>query len=523
MLNDYTVILEQLTGPRRGTEIRLFDKEIFAVLKDGSILRFSNRQDVQAGELEIAVLNRSDTDYTIEAVQDHEFWINRRLVRSANLRHGDMIEFGQSGPMVRYHRFAGMLPLRWTVTEIAGDSIAYFRYSRKPIGYRFRHAAAQFGGRFFWQTTIAFRVTVAVAILALSGLTYSQYQSSLLLQGRIDAGASQLDSVAASLAMARDEALRPNDLVDLRNELGSQVTSNAERLAELEHHSESVQRVIRESTGAVAFLQLEYSLRDVITGNEIRHVVNSDGVPVMLPQGQPLLSLEGNGPVASIQLTGTGFLLEGSGHLATNRHVALPWERGRYSGAIGADVLEPIISNFIAYFPSHRTQVKVSILSTSETADLAILALETGMPDLNGLPLAANTPSVGEEVILLGYPTGLRSLLAQSGQEFVRQLQADNEIDFWNVSRRLSEAGLIFPLASRGIIAQVASEALVYDAETTVGGSGGPVLNLQGEVIAINAAILPEFGGSNLGVPAPRLAALIAASAVDVEPASNGN
>ena len=46
------------------------------------------------------------------------------------------------------------------------------------------------------------------------------------------------------------------------------------------------------------------------------------------------------------------------------------------------------------------------------------------------------------------------------------------------------------------------SAAIVYDAETTSGGSGGPVLDIHGHVVAVNAAILPEFGGSNLGVPA---------------------
>lgn len=51
---------------------------------------------------------------------------------------------------------------------------------------------------------------------------------------------------------------------------------------------------------------------------------------------------------------------------------------------------------------------------------------------------------------------------------------------------------------------------MVYDAETTHGGSGGPVLNMQGEVVAVNTAIIPEFGGSNLGVPAEHIRALLA-------------
>jgi S1-C subfamily serine protease len=58
-------------------------------------------------------------------------------------------------------------------------------------------------------------------------------------------------------------------------------------------------------------------------------------------------------------------------------------------------------------------------------------------------------------------------------------------------------------------VAQINPAAVIYDAETTVAGSGGPALNREGRVVAVNAAILPEFGGSNIGVPTAHLDALL--------------
>ena len=72
----------------------------------------------------------------------------------------------------------------------------------------------------------------------------------------------------------------------------------------------------------------------------------------------------------------------------------------------------------------------------------------------------------------------------------------------WTMAQRLAEADYISPLATRGIVGQVTADKVVYDAETSSGGSGGPVLGLDGTVKAVNAAILVDFDGSNLGVPA---------------------
>jgi S1-C subfamily serine protease len=48
----------------------------------------------------------------------------------------------------------------------------------------------------------------------------------------------------------------------------------------------------------------------------------------------------------------------------------------------------------------------------------------------------------------------------------------------------------------------VLGDKIVYDAATTFGGSGGPLFNRKGKVIGVNFALIKDFGGSNLAVPA---------------------
>ena len=164
---------------------------------------------------------------------------------------------------------------------------------------------------------------------------------------------------------------------------------------------------------------------------------------------------------------------------------------------------------FVAYLPGKAKAVPVELLRASESADLAVLHREDEQRAIPSLRLADAPPTAGVEVIVMGYPTGLRSMLAQSGEAFIGELQKTENTGFWSVAARLAEKGYIAPLASRGIVGQATAAAIVYDAETTHGGSGGPVLDMNGDVIAVNAAILPEYGGSNLGVPAAKVRELL--------------
>jgi S1-C subfamily serine protease len=233
-------------------------------------------------------------------------------------------------------------------------------------------------------------------------------------------------------------------------------------------------------------------------------------MPFRTPLGGPAVTLEGDGPLVEVQYTGTAFIASDDGLLLTNRHVAMPWEQEQdESSAVAEMGLEPVIQRFIGYLPGITQSFEVSLVSASEDSDIALLRCTELTGEIGQLTLSSVPPQPGDVVIVLGYPTGIRAMLARTDEHLLDDLRDRNDLDFWTVVAHLAETGHISPIATSGIVGQVTESAIVYDAETTHGGSGGPVINLDGEVIAVNAAILPEFGGSNLGVPVARTRALL--------------
>lgn len=501
--------LHHLTGPSRGRASWLSLAQHDVILKPTGEIRIVGEPDGGPAPTCRARFRRTGGTYLVEPCGGETIWVNRAPAKEQQLSHRDVIEFGEDGPLSRFEIIDETRPLHRPIPEIFKDALAYFRISRRPFPRRVLTALSQLASELALRTTVLFRITIIVAVLAIAAIAWQQSRLIRGLEETVAAGQQRLDAVAAALAVAREEALGPDDLALLRQDVGRQFTAQVKRLEELEQRWQAGAHIVARSSSSVVFLQCGFGLRDQASGRMLRKVVDENGKPLIGPTGNPLLSLEGKGPVAERHIVGTGFFIAGSGMLATNRHVVFPWEHDAAAKAAAIVGLEPVMLKLIAYIPGEPEPVEIALEAVSDDADLALLAVKGEAPAVPGLEIAKDPPAVGEDVIAMGYPAGLRSMLAQSGVAFIKSLQETEEIGFWQISAQLAKAGYIKPLASRGIVAQMTPSALVFDAETTHGASGGPVLDSHGRVIAIQSAILPEYGGSNLAVPASELQKLL--------------
>ncbi len=505
-------ILEHLSGPSIGLETLLYSGPLDISLNPDRLLTVSKtpqRGNTKTADKLIARLVRTGGTYRLEALNECPIWVNGRQVDSGELIDADIIEFGEKGPLSRFRLIDSSAHPRRYFSEICDDCWDYIRTSRKPVPSRVANAVGEGIRRITSETTLLFRTGIVFTLMLLGFVTYQQHKINVMQQLELTASQGQIENFARTLARTRQEALTPSDLARLGDALTRDLSASIGRLDALEKRSTATETVISNSASSVVFLQGSYGYREASSGRIMRHVLGPDGRPLIGPTGAPLLSLDGDGPPAERYYTGTGFAIADGSILATNRHVAVPWKSDDSTSGASSNGLEPFMIKLLAYSPGSVEAREVKLLKASVDADLALLRLASGEKPLVPLPIAAGPVAHGGSVIVMGYPTGLRSMLARSGTSFVEELQRSKETGFWDVARRLAEKDFIKPLASLGIVAQLTTEFLVYDAATTRGGSGGPVLNSRGEVVAVNAAVLPEYDGSNLGVPAERLHKLI--------------
>jgi S1-C subfamily serine protease len=502
-LDDPIPVVVFLSGSRRGTTLRLAGEHLHIGTDPEAAIRIP-MDTAPLPKPWHAVLMRRGDSYEVFAEEGADVWVNGERVEHLVLASGDVMEIGRDGAVLRFRLYeAGTEPYK-SLPQVVSDCLECAKAESHPVG-KLRALIMGIPWELATRTSRSFRFLMVVALAALARSTVFLARRSFQLEEQLLASVGQVQGLTELLEEAERQSLDAEEL----DALVSELETTRERVDSLEAMSAAGARVVAEAGQATLFLQSSYRFVEPGTGRPLRQILGPGGRPLMNALGYPALSLEGDGPPLEIFVTGTGFLASPDGLALTNRHVAIPWEFDEAAAGILGSGFEARVVRFIAYFPGLPAPVDVEVVAASDSADLAVLRPLGLESQVAFVPLAQNPPSPGEPVFVLGYPLGLRALMARSDLSFVEALMNEGVTDFWEQAERLSAAGFMAPLASRGIVSQVTGANVVYDAETTSGGSGGPVLSLRGEVVAVNMAILPEFGGSNLGVPADRARALL--------------
>ncbi|HUW72007.1 MAG TPA: trypsin-like peptidase domain-containing protein [Candidatus Humimicrobiaceae bacterium] len=159
---------------------------------------------------------------------------------------------------------------------------------------------------------------------------------------------------------------------------------------------------------------------------------------------------------------GSGFIVSGDGMILTNKHVVL-----------SDDADYTVLTNDGRTFPA-------KILARDPVQDLAVIKIESGEP----FPIVklgdSDVLQIGQTVIAIGNVLG----------EF------QNSVSVGVISGLGRNI-----IATGGGLVETLEDVIQTDAAINQGNSGGPLLNLEGEVIGINSATV--VGGENIGFAIP--------------------
>jgi S1-C subfamily serine protease len=154
---------------------------------------------------------------------------------------------------------------------------------------------------------------------------------------------------------------------------------------------------------------------------------------------------------------GSGAIIDTQGHIVTNYHVIRD-----------AELLEVTLPN--------KTKHKARVVGTDPNNDLAVIQIDVPRGGLTPIPMGTSKGlQVGQKVLAIGNPFGLdRTMTTGIISALGRSIQSEN--------------------------GRIIDDIIQTDASINHGNSGGPLLNNQGQIIGINAAIVSPNDTGNYGI-----------------------
>jgi serine protease Do len=297
------------------------------------------------------------------------------------------------------------------------------------------------------------------------------------------------------------------------SDLDNRLKQTDSRIGKLENESRIAQEIVRDYSDSVCLIYAVLGFVDKKSGLQLKFAgIDANGNPAADAKGNLAVTTDGDGPPVHLQVFGSGFLIDTAGHILTNHHVLEPWWHNAQAIPVPIDTFDPIILSMRAYFPGNETPVPLRVQSLSEDSDLGLASAD--LPQSHPRPVTIDQQAAisGSPVVLIGYPTGVEGILARIDEPTLKRIAqaVGNNTD--DLVQELARRKLIRPLVTQGHLGVVGPDRLVYDAQTTSGGSGGPVFNASGKVIGVNFAILSGFSGSNFAVPISHAKNMVAVS-----------
>jgi len=479
-----TLSFEHLSGARRGEVDTL--RRFPAAIGSGP-----GAHVVVPGTAALAgrIVREGDRVVLLDAGSGQPILLAGAPVHEVTLHDGDILELGSGGPRLRFHHVRGVRPfahrdariaLVLVLLAVAGLGTWTYLLNRQVAGLQQQLRAAEAARR-----GLDARV---------EDERRKQRADRDSLESRIEESRQGEEDLRRRLA----QAAGGSEVRFLNSELRQVRT----RVVTLEGERAAGERIIHDYGGGVCLLQGSYAFYDA-KGRPLRYRLDGSGQKVREADGSVAVGVDGTGPVHAVDRVGTGFLMDRRGYVITNRHVAEPWWKSETAEALARDGFKPRFLSLRAFFPKVAEALEAEPVRVSSTFDLGVLRVDAkgrAIPDLP-LDLGDHGAVPGQPVVVVGYPTGLDAILAKTDSSVVQEILASQGASNERITEALAGRGLIRPSTTQGHIGDVTSTDVVFDAATTQGGSGGPVFNRRGRVIAVEYAMLPQFAGNSYGVP----------------------